>query len=373
MSGDRDVIFHIPSLQGGGAERVAVEIAKHFVSKGCVPVFFVHANEAAYRLPAGVEVVVAQKAGHVGRVLELAALIRKRRPKAVISFLPYANIISVLACRFSRSRARIVVSEHLAFAHLSTADMKARLKSALACRLYSACHSIVAVSTGVARDLQSAVTSRALDKIVVIHNPCYVVNTAGYEPSLKRNGRTVLAIGRLVDQKGFDVLIRAFAALRTNLQDVELVIAGEGPERDRLEMLIRELGLVGCVSLRGFVEDIGALYRDADLFVCSSRIEGFGNVIVEALSYGVPVVSTRCPHGPEEILQDGRYGRLVTVDDVAGLATAITETLSSAVDRGRLRERAKDFSLQSIGDRYLEVAGLVAGCTPTYEEHRVVA
>ncbi|WP_175979625.1 glycosyltransferase [Caballeronia zhejiangensis] len=364
MNGKREVLFHIPCLHGGGAERVAVEIAKHFVSKGFRPFFFVHTEGTAYQLPPGVEVVVASKTGHLARVLELRALIRKRRPEAVLSFLPYANLISVSARLFGGSRTRLVISEHSVFApsdsvygSLHRTSAKAKIKWAIARWLYQASDSIVAVSTGVAQDLRRSLKGRAPDKVVVIHNPCFI---PGAVANAKPRGAAVLAVGRLGAQKGFDVLIRAFASVLKTRGDATLVIAGEGKDRARLEALVRELGLSDSVSLPGFAGDVAELYRNADLFVCSSKREGFGNVIVEALSFGLPVVSTRCEHGPDEILDGGKYGRLVPVDDEKALAAAIIESLTGDVDKPALIARAGAFSLEAIGDRYLEQLGLQA-------------
>ncbi|GJH13803.1 glycosyltransferase [Caballeronia novacaledonica] len=373
MSNRREVIFHIPNLKGGGAERVAVEIAKHFVSKGHTPVFFVHNDHAAYELPREIEVIVARKPGHIGRTLELFAILRRRSPVAVLSFLPYANIISILAGILNRNRVRVVVSEHLAVSPSVTIGWKEKLKLALVRSLYQASHSIIAVSTGVSHDLRSLLKGRAPERIVVIYNPCYVPESAGTTRSERNVRPKVLAAGRLTDQKGFDTLIRAFAVVRRNVTDATLVISGEGPQREVLESLVRELHLSDSVSLPGFARDINTHYESANLFVCSSRLEGFGNVIVEALSFGLPVVSTRCPHGPEEILQDGRFGRLVAVDDESGLAQAIIESLSSPVDEQALIARAKDFSLETIGDRYLEQVGLLSRFDGIDQTHEAVA
>lgn len=373
MNANRDVVFHIPSLQGGGAERVAVEIARHFVSCGYTPVFFVHAEQADYPLPHGCEVIVAKRTGHFGRVLELAGLLKKRPPRAVVSFLPYANLISILARRISGARTRLVISEHLAFAAAQSGNAKEKLKCLLACWLYQASDSIVAVSTGVALDLQRALKGRARYNVTVIHNPCFVPGVACKASPERHDEASLLAVGRLVDQKGFDVLIRAFSHVRKSLGHATLTIAGEGPNRPRLEALVRELGLSDCVQLPGFLRDTSSLYRNADLFVCSSRFEGFGNVIVEALSYGLRVVSTHCSHGPAEILQDGCFGRLVPVDDDTSLAAAIIESLSAPVDRRVLVARAKDFSLESIGNLYLEQAGLLARRDASSDEPKVIA
>jgi glycosyltransferase involved in cell wall biosynthesis len=358
MSGRREVIFHVPSLEGGGAERVAVEIAKYFVSRGHAPIFFVHSRKAMYELPQEAELVVAQSGGHLARALELRALIKRRQPAAVISFLPYANIISCVAALDSRKQTRVVVSEHTVFSGASAIGIKAKIKQKIATFLYRTSHSVVAVSSGIARELKHALKEPAAEKVSVIHNPSFIP-VASLPLTRPPHSRTsVLAVGRLVEEKQFDHLIRAFARVRRSVCDATLVIAGDGYQRSYLESLIEDLKLSDSVRLHGFTRDIGALYREADLFVCSSKLEGFGNVIVEALSHGLPVVSTRCPHGPEEILGNGRFGRLVPVDDERALADAIVDALSTSADPTDLLLRAQDFSLEAIGRRYLNLVGL---------------
>ncbi len=121
-----------------------------------------------------------------------------------------------------------------------------------------------------------------------------------------------------------------------------------------MEAQIRTLELEGFVDLAGFVEDTAPVYAHADLFVLSSDHEGFGNVIVEALEQGVPVVSTDCPFGPREILEDGKYGALVPVGDVGALAQAMLESLRTAHDHAALKTRARDFAVDTISDQYLD-------------------
>jgi glycosyltransferase involved in cell wall biosynthesis len=361
MTEQTTVIMHIPSLAGGGAERVAVEIAKYLESRGISVVLFVHTNGAAYELPAGVEIVMARSVRHIGRVIELRTLIGSKKPAALLSFLPYANLISLLANLGLKHPTRLVLSEHLAFTQAHRSGVMAKCKWTLRRWLYQTSHSIIAVSEGVADDLRRTLLGRVAKKIVVVYNPCYIPNAIESKSRIERDARKVLAVGRLVDDKGFDVLIRAFALVRAEVKDVTLTIAGEGPRRQSLEALIENLGLSGCVSLPGFTHDVGCLYRNADLFVCSSRLEGFGNVLVEALSFGLPVVATRCPHGPQEILDDGRYGRLAPVNDEKALAGQIVDSLSSSHDPLVQIARAQEFSIDVIGARYMEQLGISSG------------
>ena len=136
--------------------------------------------------------------------------------------------------------------------------------------------------------------------------------------------------------------------------NAKLVILGEGPQRSLLESLIREFSLEHKVQLRGFVVDPYPWYRSADLFVLSSKWEGFGNVLVEALECGLPIVSTDCPSGPSEILENGRYGTLVPVGNPHAITAAMVNAVTATQDRDRLMERAKAFSVRAISERYLE-------------------
>ena len=164
----------------------------------------------------------------------------------------------------------------------------------------------------------------------------------------------LMAVGRLAPQKDFRNLLEAFARVRSR-RGVRLVILGEGPERARLESLAADLGIAADVKMPGAVLNPFAYMARASLFVLSSAWEGFGNVLVEALACGCPIVSTDCPSGPREILDGGAFGPLVPVGDDEALADGIIHALALPADRGRLRERAQIFSVHAAVDRYLEV------------------
>src|SRR5690606_15955724 len=161
-------------------------------------------------------------------------------------------------------------------------------------------------------------------------------------------------VGTLKAVKRFDVAIEAFSRLPASL-GATLCIVGEGPERRTLQAKIEELGMEGRVLLVGYRADTVPWYASADLLVLSSDYEGFGNVIVEAMEQGVPVVSTDCPSGPREILEDGRYGRLVPVGDAEALASAMLESLQSLHDYAALKARAQDFAVDKVADEYLDL------------------
>jgi glycosyltransferase involved in cell wall biosynthesis len=172
----------------------------------------------------------------------------------------------------------------------------------------------------------------------------------------------LLACGRLKALKGFDYLIDALVAVRKTVP-AHLWIVGEGEERSALELKIKRLGLEGCVRLVGFQENPFKYMAAADVFVLSSLYEGFGNVIVEAMACGVPVVATNCPYGPGEIIEDGKNGILAPPADAAALAAAILRVLKDEDIRKKLsiegKNRASDFNAHTIaaayGDLFLSV------------------
>jgi len=169
----------------------------------------------------------------------------------------------------------------------------------------------------------------------------------------------ILGVGRHHFQKGFDTLLRAFARVRQQMP-ARLVILGEGPERPNLERLAAELGVAADVDLPGFDPNPFRYMRWAGVFVLSSRYEGLPNVLIQALACGCPVVSTDCPSGPSEILDGGRYGALVPVDDVEAMAQAIVRALLGQVAPAPA-EWLEQFRVEAVAEQYLRV---MLGQTP---------
>lgn len=164
----------------------------------------------------------------------------------------------------------------------------------------------------------------------------------------------ILAVGSLKKQKGFHDLLHAMSNLGDST-DIRLIILGEGSERQELEELSHSLGLGHSVALPGQRANPDPFYAQADLFVLASRWEGFGNVIVEALGHGTPVLSTDCQSGPAEILNDGEFGTLVEPANPKALAQGILQSLEQEVDQGKLISRAADFEPKKVANQYLQL------------------
>ena len=233
--------------------------------------------------------------------------------------------------------------------------------------MFPAASKVVAISRGVAENVAAVVGVQA-DKITMIYNPTCapdIGTLAEVEPEhpwFSDDGPpVVLGVGRLVSQKDFSTLIDAFRHVRAN-RPYRLVILGDGPLRSALEARIARFGLDDCVSLPGWVANPFAFMARAALFVLSSRHEGFGNVLVEALACGCPAVSTDCPAGPAEILEDPAL--LAPVGDAEALARVMQRALDEAADKAALRANAARFSVERSIDGYETlIADVLAGRT----------
>lgn len=314
----------------------------------------------AWRL--GTAALTPKAAWLLSAVPALTAYLNRRRPAALLSALGYPNVAALLARRSGAMPTRVVVSEHN---HLSTSAAHTRKRHErtfpnLAARLYPAADGIVAVSHGVADDLARTLRLPR-SRITTIYNPIFrseIAIEAQARPAhtwLAPDAPPVLlGIGKLKPQKDFACLIRAFARVQAT-RPVRLILLGDGPQREALLALARTLGVADAVALPGFVANPFAYLDRAAAFVLSSAWEGLANVVIEALACGCPVVSTDCPSGPAEILDGGKYGRLVPVGDDAALANAISATLDAPPSREPLRGRARDFSVDLAVDRYQRV------------------
>lgn len=363
MSANRPIALFLPSLDGGGAERVFVDLANELSGRG-LPVELLVASA---RGPYLAEVAPGTKLVDLGArrvswaLPRLVRYLRAERPRVLLSALDNANVVAVLATRAAGRGTRCVVSMRAVPSAVYPADgsMGSRKLFWAMRQTYRRADAVIANSHAVAADLVSALGVPA-PLIRVIHNPLNVAHieslagdAAGEEMDDPGEPPVVLGVGALIPVKDFATLIRAFARVRAQ-RPCRLVILGEGPERQRLTTLAAETGVGDDVSLPGFRPNPFPAMRRARLFVSSSRTEGCPNALMQALALGTPVVSTDSIGGAGEVLERGRWGRLVPVGDVAALAQAIAEGLDRAPSRAGA-QRARDFSHDRIADRFLEV------------------
>jgi glycosyltransferase involved in cell wall biosynthesis len=356
------VSLFVATLAGGGAERVAANLSSGLSNLGyAVDLIVCDGTGAMRRVLKGDVRLIDLRCGKVKwAVLHLRRYFLKRRPSAVISIQTDCNLATLIVSRLVRKPPRIIISEHnICKKPGERNSLGVLFRRFLIKRLYPHADAMVAVSKGVKSDYQELIGTSCCN-VKVVYNPAYDEDTLGAKAEAhscsmpSSDSPFVLAVGRLTRQKGFDSLVEAFSQI-SELVDCNVVILGEGEERTALQEQIDRLGLRRRISLKGFVGDPCTYFKGASLFVLSSRWEGFGLVLVEALAYGKRIVSTNCRSGPSEILENGKYGRLVPEDDVAALAHAIAEELK-APDTHEKRKarmlRAQEFSIETAAHRY---------------------
>ncbi|MFC0465292.1 glycosyltransferase [Kineococcus gynurae] len=257
-----------------------------------------------------------------------------RRADVVVSGseVGYQLLFGWLATRVLRKRFVMLVQSRLPDA--VAAWTPGRLRPLLSF-VHRRVDAAVCVSPGLVPDVLAAgVPAERIHVARVGIDSDEVLRRAGRDGGPERGSRPrIVAVGRLARQKGFDVLLDAFARARGAGLDAELVVVGEGEEREALEAQAAELGVADRVHLPGHVPDAQTIIAGADLFVLSSRYEGLGLVLLEALAHGVPVIATDCPTGPRHVLDDGRHGELVPVEDADALGRAIRRHFERPQDR----------------------------------------
>jgi glycosyltransferase involved in cell wall biosynthesis len=351
----------------GGVERMLVSLIRGFVGLGqAVDLVLVRAESPHLRrLPPAVRVVRLGTSHTLLASWALARYLRDRRPAALLAAKDRAGRAAVMARRLAGTDTRLVLrlGTNLSAAMADRSPLERWLRYWPIRLLYPAVDRIVAVSEGVAEDT-AAIARIPPAGIRVIRNPVITpeLEALAREPCdhpwlQPGEPPVVIGAGRMQRQKDFPTLIRAFAELHRS-RACRLIILGDGGERPKLQRLIRDLGLEGDVDLPGFQANPFPFLVRARLFVLSSLWEGSPNVLTEAMALGTPVVSTDCPSGPRELLENGRFGPLVPPTDVRALAAAMDDTLDHPQSADALRAAVAEYRLEVSALRYLETLGL---------------
>ncbi len=365
-----DISFFMSHLGSGGIGKMRLNLAKEMIRQGYHVEFVLGNSSGPYADKVkGIAPVVDLHTSHgFWGVLPFALYLLMRQPHVIVCEKLRVNVVALRARRLVGAKSMVFASIHGVLSHKlyeqGLPEKKARKKHALIKKWYGENDGFIAVSKGIRDDLVNNFGIPA-EKVHVIHNPvvsrdmvCQGESIADHPWLIKKELPVIIGIGRLEHEKGFDVLLKAFKEV-VGVFRCRLLILGEGSQRNSLERLASDLGITQYVSLPGFVHNPYPYLKRADLFVLSSKWEGFGNVIVEAMACGTPIVATDCPVGPREILEDGRLGHLVPVGDHVALSQAILSSLNEPTPRKVLMEAAQKYTVEEAVRKYIEVVGLM--------------
>jgi glycosyltransferase involved in cell wall biosynthesis len=393
MAERKRIAFVINSLGAGGAERVLDNLMRQTPLNSWEPHLILLDQEPEFRTPPDFVKLhrLDCKHGMMASFKQLGAILKAIRPDLVVSFLVRANVAAVMAARAIKVPVIISERSHLT-SHLDEEHkgLKRLAAKALPRYTYPKANHVIAVSEGVRSDLIGRFGVRP-ERTNSIPNPYdldRIVRDATAMPEFQLPERFIVSAGRLVKRKGFDDLLEAYSRVRP---EQDLCILGIGAEHARLSTMIATLGLQDKIHLLGYAKNPFSIVARADFFVSPSHVEGFPNSIAESMVLGVPVVSTDCPSGPAEILDDvesvgfegvyeGKYGVLVPVKAPHLLAKGIrlmSEPEKRSHYSAKARERMADFRIDAIAGRYWKTFADVLSGSPTLKApkraHRAAA
>lgn len=360
------ITFILPNLSGGGAERVALNLANHW-SQHHIPVDLVLLDASGVLLDLldpRINVVNLKQQRILSSILPLSRYLISHKPKVIwVAMWPLTTAV-ILAWLIAGRPGKLFTTDHTDFTSTCRYEIVippslARLAIRMSYSFASAC---VVVSHGLASEY-ARITRLPPSKLNVIYNPVLTSRAYPLQQASTSSKRQlwggdydfhILSVGSLKAQKNHSLLITAFSYLLNLGFNAKLTIVGEGDLRSQLEHQVSTLNLSARISLPGFFLDPSPWYRTSDMFVLSSSWEGFGNVLVEALSYDLPIVSTDCPSGPSEILQNGKYGSLVPPHDPASLCTSMASTLLHGrhINPSNRLFRANHFTVSAVARQY---------------------
>jgi glycosyltransferase involved in cell wall biosynthesis len=349
------VAFLMPHLDAGGAERVVLMLLQHLDRGRFAPVLILQARRGAFLEAVPADVPIHDLSGRaVHRSLPaLAGVIRRTGAEVLYTATNAMNLAVLAASLVIRPRVAVVISEHAPLSNYLRQAKWRPFRLGLMRLLYRFAAAMAVPTRRVAEDARSLLGQVP---VTVLSNPLVDVSlyqdAPGPPPEIRDvSGPLFVAAGRLVAVKAFDLLIESFARLRTRHPDAHLLLIGEGPERPRLEAIVESLGEREHVRLIGFRPRLDGYLRHATAFILTSHWEGFGNVLVEAMAAGAPVISVDCPVGPRDILEDGEAGLLVRQRNPEAIAWAMAtmvedrERRAQFQARGQSRARAFDVAI----------------------------
>jgi glycosyltransferase involved in cell wall biosynthesis len=365
------ISFFAASLRGGGAERAVVDLANCLSDHDYLVDLVLVTKEGPYLSDVSAEIRIIDLKHHrvTAALVPLIKYLKSDKPDLLIATMSHVNIMALLACRLACVNTRVIVREvtDSSSNHIDKVKNgigKGRLIANAINRLYPKAEYIVAVSDGVAKSL-IANYKLPVNKVRVIYDPVVTEELAVKAEEQvehpwfqEKSEPIILSAGRLCKEKDYPTLLKAFSML-CRQKAIRLVILGEGIERTALENLAVTLGIEDKVSFPGFVDNPFSYMKQADVFVVSSMVEGLSQVLIQAMAVGTTVVSTNCPSGPAEVLENGKYGSLVKVGNAEAMAEAIKLALNNPANPEVSNEAVKKFSATKICEEYKNLIDLV--------------
>ncbi len=348
---DRAMQNLIPALAGRGYEVDLLHVRNH--------------GPYLNNIPKRVKVIDLGTSSTYPSLFPLIRYLRKEKPRVLLSDKDRVNRTALLAKFLSQTSPYLVLSSGttISIDLASRSSLERWLQRTSMGKLYQYADEVVVTSKGVADDMANY-TGLKRDRIVVVPSPVipdesfnWIYPRPDHPWFQSAQPPVILGVGELGLRKDFSTLLRAFSRIRQQ-RECRLIILGEGKQRSELESLATELGVAEDVDLPGFKSNPYDFMAHASLFAFTSLWEGLGFVLIEALAMGTPVVSVDCPSGPSEILQNGKYGRLVKVKDDEALSQVMMETLDNPLPKDLLQEAARPYSVSAATTAYLDVFGL---------------
>lgn len=356
------ILIYLPNLQGGGAEKVYTNLANYWTSKNIEVIFMLNKKTGPFINQLNKKIRIIDL--NINRIRKsffaIPPVLREEKPDIFLSAMWPLTSITILIKKIFFLKTKLIVSDHVNLTESiqKETNFNYTLFKYIVMFTYKFSDGIICVSKGVKKNIIE-ISRVDSEKIHVIYNPLILEDNSKIlnkqKIRTKLNKIRFLSVGTLKVQKNHAMLIEAFSMI-SKRYNVELMILGDGPEKNNLKNLIIKNNQINRIFIKDFDIDVKKYYLQSSCFILSSNWEGFGNVIVEALHYGLKIISTNCKYGPSEILENGKYGSLIEVGDVKSLYREMLKFIESEnfLFSKENYEKSLQFSVKKISNQYLD-------------------
>ena len=365
MSNRIHILFYCPFLNGGGAEMHLVRMMKSLDETRFEKTLVISRSGGSYEYlirNTDINIIyldINSESSFI-RILKsifpLVKSIKDINPDITFSLMDNVNVFVILSHRIARHKSKLVIGVQTSIKksiEFSNSHFK-RFILSLMKNLYKYADKIICLSNGVANELNQILINTQKKQYEVIHNIGFE-SEKNYKTQ-EKNKHQLCICGRLIPLKGFDLVIKAVAEVSKKYDDVSLVILGEGPEKEKLRSQCYNLNISNRVYFKGFVTNVAQVMAESEIFILSSYYEGFGNVIVESMGVGTPVIATDCPYGPADIITNGKNGFLVPIGNSNAISKSVIELFNNQNTYDQIRllgyQKANDFTSSTISKQH---------------------